>query len=212
VLYLADVLNLGRTYDRIATAFAQAQEEGLLKHEMGFEEPFLVWPVVLRDYLDAFRSGYVAESPTAVLKDLESMLRESVYSITDKRVFDEPPANETDVHNRMEAVLRCVFPDLKRKPSLSKAIKNFEPDTGLPSIQTLIEYKFVSKNDDVKRVADEILADTRGYVSETWSRFVYLIYETSPICSETQWNQLFVECRVRNTKAIVISGARPEQK
>jgi hypothetical protein len=122
VLYLADVLNLGRTYDRIATAFAQAQEEGLLKHEMGFEEPFLVWPVVLRDYLDAFRSGYVAESPTAVLKDLESMLRESVYSITDKRVFDEPPANETDVHNRMEAVLRCVFPDLKRKPSLSKAI------------------------------------------------------------------------------------------
>jgi hypothetical protein len=32
----------------------------------------------------------------------------------------------------MEAILRCVFKDLKHKPPIGKAIKNFEPDTGLP--------------------------------------------------------------------------------
>ena len=59
-------------------------------------------------------------------------------------------------------MLKCVFPDLKHKPVLTKQIKNFEPDTGISSSATLIEYKFLSRAEDVGPLADELLADTRG--------------------------------------------------
>jgi REase_DpnII-MboI len=125
-------------------------------------------------------------------------------------VTTEAPGNEDDVHVRVEAVLRCVFPDLRRKPPVAKQIKNFHPDTGIPSIGTLIEYKFMRDDAEAKRITDEILADTRGYDSKEWKNFVYVIYETQRIRPESQWRQLLRESGVTtNTEVIVISGEQP---
>ena len=104
-------------------------------------------------------------------------------------------------------MLRCVFPDLKHKPTLSKPIKNFEPDTGLASIGTLIEYKFISRPEQVGSIADQILADTRGYVHPEWRSFVYVIYETQRIKPEAEWSLLLTSSGVtENTSVIVLSG------
>ena len=100
-------------------------------------------------------------------------------------MFPIAPQNEKDVHLRIEAILKCIFPDMKRKPSLSKQIKNFEPDTGIPSLETLIEYKFLSRKIDVGGIADQLLADTRGYISKDWKRFLYVIYETNRFRTES---------------------------
>jgi len=130
----------------------------------------------------AFRSALVSfcpiESQTKVTKDLLQIVRDTAYVITDKTLFGTSPSDENDVHLRIEGILKCIFPDLKHKPTLTKQIKNFEPDTGIPSIATLIEYKFLASKKDVPRIADEVLADTRGYVSNDWKRFLYVIYET----------------------------------
>ena len=113
---------------------------------------------------------------------------------------------------RTEAVLRCIFPDLRTKPPVPKPIKNFEPDTGLPSIRALIEYKFVENEQDAKRVSGEILADTRGYVSKDWDSFIYVVYETRRIKRENEWQELMRESGVgENTKVIVISGEEPRR-
>jgi len=108
--------------------------------------------------------------------------------------------------------LRCVFPNLKHKPQLTKPIKNFEPDTGLPSIRTLIEYKFISNKLQAKTAAEEVLADTRGYISREWETFIYVIYETRRIKPESEWKQLLKECNVQNTEIIVLSGEPVKKK
>ena len=141
-------------------------------------------------YLEAIESIFVRGKSGKVVKDLTDILRATQYSITDRRCFADPPHNETHVHARIEAVLRCVFPDLRHKPPIAKPIKNFEPDTGIPSLRTLIEYKFVESSEDVKRVVEEVVADTRGYHSKEWDRFIYVIYETVRLKPETEWRQM----------------------
>jgi len=173
-------------------------------------EDYLVWGATLYQYLSALKMTLGAPQLGVVTKDVIQILRETEYSITDKNCFPDAPASESEVHARVEAVLRCVFPDLIHKPQIAKQIKQFQPDTGLPSIGTLIEYKFMANHTQAKRIADEILADTRGYLSSEWKSYIYVIYETTRIKSEKQWRQLLRECEVKaNTEAIVISGEEP---
>lgn len=149
-------------------------------------------------------------STSTVTRQVVDILRATIYSIIDPKCFASPPSNEDQVHSRIEAILRSVFPNLRHKPTVAKPIKNFEPDTGLPSVETLIEYKFISTQADVKRVADEVLADTRGYVSKDWSQFVYVIYETKRLRSQVEWKELLRSSGVdESAQILVICGEEP---
>jgi hypothetical protein len=211
ILVLLDTLNLSRTYEQVHNIYHQAKEKGFSKEVAVADEPYLISAEVLRDYIAAIEASCGLYPFVPVTKDLVTILRATQYTITDRKLFGNPPSNESDVHARIEGVLRCVFQDLRHKPQLTKPIKNFEPDTGLPSVRTLIEYKFVSSEQDAKSVADEILADTRGYVSKDWDTFLYVIYETHRVKPEVEWRQLLRECEVgNNTDVIVISGEPPK--
>lgn len=207
-LVLLDKLNLSRTYEQVRDVFDKAQEKGFRASQQGVDEPYLQWSAEIYGFLQAIGNSYnVHPFSNLVSKDIISILRATLYSITDKNIFDKPPARESEVHSRIEAVLKCVFPDLRHKPSINKSIKNFEPDTGLPSVRTLIEYKFISNQNDAKRVSDEVLADTRGYFSRDWERFIYVIYEESRVKPESEWIQMLKECGVpSNTQILVLPG------
>lgn len=172
-------------------------------------EHFLVWPGKLFQYVRAIETVLGTSGATTVSKDVVEILRATQYSITDTNCFPSLPINENDVHTRIEAVLRCVFPDLLHKPPISKQIKCFQPDTGLPNVGTLIEYKFMANHGDEKKIADEILADSRGYLSGDWKAYIYVIYETKRIKPESQWKQLLRECGVKQAEVVVISGEQP---
>ncbi len=174
------------------------------------EEPYSAVLSQIRCFKAGLDSLFPEKTITEVTKDVLQILRDIHYSITDPKVFDRLPSSETDVHLRIEAILKCVFPDLKHKPMLTKQIKNFEPDTGIPSISTLIEYKYLSSKKDEARIADEILADTRGYVSKDWKRFIYVIYETNRFRKESEWDQLLRESGLpESTSVVVLSGEQP---
>lgn len=212
-LVLLETYSLNETYKKVDQLYTQAKSDGFLKSAMGIEDPYMVWGEYLQHYLDAISLSYDGNLHIGIIsKDIISILKEMQYSITDSDLFDSPPLNETDVHKRIEGILRCLFPDLKHKPRLNKPIKNFEPDTGLPSIRTLIEFKFISEKLQAKTIVDEVLADTRGYISREWERFIYVIYETKRIKSEGEWKQLISECDVQNTEIVVISGEPIKQK
>ena len=115
-----------------------------------------------------------------------------------------PPNCEEDVHRRIEAVLRCVFPDLLHKPPLHKPVKGFIPNTGLPSLKTLVEYKFLDNAKKVRTIADEILADSRGYVVPGWSNYLFIIYETNRFRTEYEWNALFHSCGLAETSTVIV--------
>jgi len=172
-----------------------------------YEDIYLKWSYRLGLYLDGVENAIGPKKAGTVTKDLIQILRGTLYAITDRRCFAAPPQGEPDVHGRIEAVLRCVFPDLRHKPKISKPIKNFEPDTGLPSLRTLIEYKFVDSLEVAKAVSDEVLADTRGYTSKDWDSFVYVIYETKRIKREEEWVAHLRENGVgEETNIIVLFG------
>ncbi len=208
-LTLLDQVQLSGTYLRLENLYQEAKESGFNKEEQDPDgDSYLIWRSPLECRLDSIADFYlINESQTSVSRDLISIIRNSIYSITDTNNYDEVPQNETDVHNRIEGVLKCIFPDLKHKPTLTKPIKNFEPDTGIESLKTLIEYKYISNETEAKRVVDEVLADTRGYTSLEWSNFLFVIYETHRVKPEQEWNQLIMSCGVGgNTKAMVLHG------
>jgi len=192
----------------IEEALKEAANQGFLTTDRTPDgDPYMKALGPARRYHSVLQAVFGTEPSRTVTKDLEAILRETTYAITDTVVFGRAPMSEEDVHRRIEVVLRCIFPDLLHKPRLTKAIKNFEPDSGIPSIATLIEYKFISDRARVNTVADEVLADTRGYTHKDWKAFIYVIYETERFRPESQWRQLLRECDAAvNTTVIVLTG------
>lgn len=207
LLVLVDHLKLTNIYAKIDSLLnsVQTDKKGFLKSAMGIDEPYLVWCEKIRMYLDGISGAHgLGESAESEARDIKDIIRRSLYVICDTTLFPTPPQQESDVHDRIEAILKCNFPDLKRKPTLSKPIKNFEPDTGIPSSRTLIEYKFVTKKTEAKRVVDEILADSSGYRSMQWKNLIFVIYETRRVMPEEEWNNLLKECELGSSYGVIV--------
>ncbi len=215
LLILTEAMNLPLLRAKILHDFEQAKEEDMVAIDTDFQNrPFWKWALPVRRYVSSLRALFVAEAPRVVTRDLRSILKATNYAIHDSKVYKGQLDEEKVLHWRVENVLRCVYPDLIHKPTLSKPVKSFEPDTGIPSLQTLIEYKFLDSEEKVKQVADELLADTRGYMSEEWTSVIFAVYETKRYRSEEQWNQLFEKAGVdpARMQVIVISGETPDPK
>ena len=208
LLVLSDHLGLKSTYEMATEHFRHARVLGFHQTESYEGEVYPKWTRQVRMIADAIASSYgLAKTTEAEVSDIKSILKRSVYTICDPHLFPKAPNNETDVHMRLEGILKCYYPDLKSKPTLSKPIKNFEPDTGLPSAKTLIEYKFISCEAEAKRVVDEILADASGYRSRDWHSLLFVIYETRRVKSEEEWQNLLRACELREGfDAVVLSG------
>ena len=168
LLVLLDSEGLERTYNDVKEIFNKAKTgRGGLSHSlMGEEDPYLVWPGIISNYLTAVANiNNIRDDNNIIQQNLLDSIRHSIYSITDNNVFANPPQNEKEVHYRIESILKCYYPDLIHAPSLSKPIKNFIPDTGIPSLKVLIEYKYISNANEAKRIVDELLTDTQAYKS-----------------------------------------------
>jgi REase_DpnII-MboI len=211
LLVLAEHLQLPTTVRLVHSLLEEARAKGFTESKMGPEDPYLVWSERVRMFVDGVSSTHgLGESGDSEIKDLKQIIKRSVYAICDKNVFGSVPAKEADVHLRIEAILKCHFQDLLSKPSLAKPIKNFEPDTGLPSLKTLIEYKIVRTKHEAKIVVDQILADASGYRSAQWRTLLFVIYETHRVMPEEDWRALLRDCGLGvNYDAIVLSGDAP---
>jgi hypothetical protein len=189
-LILLDVLGMTQTYGMVMSVYKDAKKN-FSKSLMGEEEPYLVWSEKISMFIDGLSDAYgYNESVDEGMSYLKKIISRSLYHICDSSVFNEYPKNEADVHDRIEGVLKCIFSDVRTKPPVAKPIKNFFPDTGLPLLKILIEYKYIANTGEAKRVVDEILADSNGYVSSEWHHLLFVIYETTRIKSEEEWGIL----------------------
>jgi hypothetical protein len=134
MLVLLDRIGLERTYSQLRELYSEARQD-FLRVDIYDGDPYLHWRTVLLRFVAAVSAAESVEIPSIVSKDVESILRACTNAITDRACFPDVPKRESDVHVRIEAVLRCVFPDLKSKPSLTKPIKNFQPDRGFPAFR-----------------------------------------------------------------------------
>jgi hypothetical protein len=212
LLIITEILSLPELRNMIHEEYIEVKKSKNSFNESDVDPDGDPYPVVtgrLRCYLIALENLYPDMKHTTVTKDLLQIIRDIHYVITDTAVFQNTPSNENDVHIRIEAVLKCVFPDLKHKPVLMKQIKNFTPDTGIPSLQTLVEYKYLARKSDIGLIADQLLADTRGYTSKDWTRFLYVIYETNRFRTEKDWVTFLREAGVSENTSVVVLGGEP---
>jgi len=216
LLILLESLGLSNTYKIVKELYetAKSNERGLSDSKMGQYDPYLIWPERIEDFIDAISNYHNVESDkSAEPTRLKEVLNHALYSITDVDVFGRPPNDEKELHLRLEAILRCIYPDIIHEPTLTKPIKKFRPDSGIPSIRTLIEYKFISNKNEAKLIADQILADRAAYKTKDWKAFLFVIYETERIKHETEWRQFIQESDVSsNTHVVVLSGVPKARK
>jgi hypothetical protein len=206
---LAEAVGLTGVQKELQQIETEARKKGFSLSKMGMDDPYLIWGSRLTKYVDAIAQLYgLKESRQTLLRELADIVQRTEYYLNDFSIFGSAPANEADVHNRIEALLKCYFPDLKRKPGINKPVKTYLADTGIPSQKTLIEYKFISNKSEAAKVADEILADTRGYASKQWPNILFVIYETKRVRTEKEWNELLVQCDLdpENYSLVVLRG------
>jgi len=205
LLVLLDHLNLATTYKKVETQYQNSKTIGYTQSKMGPDEPYLTCIEKMRMIVDGISNLFgLGDLTTSGLRDLKSIIDRSLYAICNIKLFPTLPEKEADVHDRIEEILRCYYSDLQRKPPISKPIKHFEPDTGIPSTKTLIEYKFIKTTADARRVADEILADTRGYQSSDWKNVLFVIYETHRIMQVAYWKELLCKCGLGGNYDVVV--------
>ncbi len=217
LLLLSEALGLPNFREMVAREYKEAKELGNGLSEIIVDpdgDLHLLVESRIDRLLGAFQAlvGLRVEKVMCKTIELTDVLRNCEYSLyRDNQLA--APANETELHRRIESILSCVYPDLKHKPSIATPIKNFEPDTGIPSARALIEYKYVGNAEDMKRVSDEILADTQGYSSRDWNSFIYLIYETRHFQPESKWQQQMITSgNPMNTKVVIICEEQPTSR
>lgn len=173
---------------------------------------YLTWPWKIRDITDIFRAMHLKEenNTPAILAPLVDVIANTEYYITNRKAFGTEPGSEKDVHVRIEGMLKCLYPDLQSKPRLTKMIKNFEPDTGIPCLKSLIEYKYINNLDEAKLILDQILADIGGYQTDDYDNFIFVIYETHRIVPLSDWRQAIAQSKPPNPiEIILIKGVIP---
>lgn len=85
-----------------------------------------------------------------------------------------------EVRQRFEGVrrfvLRAHYPDLVDEDVLGKfGLKNHNLDFGIPSLQTIVEAKFIKQGGSAKKVQEELMVDSVGYFARVGSPYRYLI-------------------------------------
>lgn len=214
LLTLAESLKLRKLSKTILKTYRRAKRAGLSKWG-SFEDQsaWAYWSGPIQQFADSISAVFGQTEPNqgAVSTDLLGLLQNTQVAITDKRCF-KAPANEAEVHDRIENILKCVYPDLIRKPPVAKAVVSFIPDSGIRSINTLIEYKFLSNESQIGPIANEILADTRGYAESGWANIVFVIYETRRFKTIHEWRQLLNECGLtENIGVVILCGEEPKR-
>lgn len=82
---------------------------------------------------------------------------------------------ESSLDDLVEAFLTPIYPDLNSNPALTLPEGYRQPDSAIPSLDLLLEYKFLKNKGELRRMIDEIQADIRNYAQDNWKYFYIII-------------------------------------
>lgn len=147
----------------------------------------------------------VLEEDSAGIKILEHVLRATPQILEARGVV---PRKESDVQRVLHDHLEYTFSDYSKEIKLPKGLKSFIPDGAIPTLETLIEVKFVNSKRKVAPIFSGIMEDLSGYGgSRDWTRFYSVIYQTGPFVSETRFGRsLRLSGNAGSWKSIIVGG------
>lgn len=214
IVDLLHTLNMPSVFD-FAKRKHKSFEADPLASRMGVDDPFLVHADEARSIVRMVRDVHLPTSrhdvAVASVDALLDILRRCETYILSRNAFGFVPAREEDVHQRIQGLLECSFPDVEPRPPLPSmgGIKSFIPDTGIRSLRTVIDYKFIEDRGEGKNVLDEIFADISGYQSDAYDTFVFVIYETTRAFSEEKWITAIERAKPGTRVAVIVLKGTP---
>jgi hypothetical protein len=132
-----------------------------------------------RDYVDVIEAAIGAQIDVGQTRErsrLENILAATAFVIREQNLN---PSNESEVRRAMRVILKSVFPDTVSEMPISKVMKVYKPDFGVPSLRAAIEYKFCDSESEVGRAIGGIYEDVLGYAgSHEWEWFYAVFYLT----------------------------------
>ncbi|WP_155893873.1 hypothetical protein [Cystobacter fuscus] len=157
--------------------------------------------------VDALRavSGESRDIETYQLDKLHELLRATAALVRKRNV---EPTREADIQKVMNDYLGSYFSDYTSGFSIVGAIKNFEPDGGVPTLSAAIEFKFASTEQEVRTALAGIYEDVAGYGgSKDWTRFYSVIYMTEAFVREEQLRYDLLRGKASSWTPILVTGA-----
>jgi hypothetical protein len=87
--------------------------------------------------------------------------------------------SEADVQDLLFLSLKPIFPEMVYEQPTDKGAASYSVgDFHLPSLKLILEAKYVSRREDVKRKADEIAEDIWKYATQTdCERIIFFVYD-----------------------------------
>lgn len=123
------------------------------------------------------------------------------------------PKNESEVRNAILAVCSYSFPDAIREVGIPKILKHYKGDLGIPSLRTMVEFKFITSQSEMKAALDGVYADMKGYKHPDWETFYGVFYMTGPFYTQQDVEHEFKFVGAdRSWTPIVVQGLGERKK
>lgn len=108
---------------------------------------------------------------------LKNIISKTAVILNDKGLV---PKNESEVRNTVLDICRYSFPDAIKEVGIPKILKHYRGDLGVPSLRTMVEFKFIDSTAEMKAALDGVYADMKGYRHPDWDTFYGVFYMTGP--------------------------------
>lgn len=137
---------------------------------------------------DAYSKAHACFAPLRAMSNakaitshgvLRNILTKTAVIIRDRGL---QPKNESDVRNAILEVCNYSFPDAMREVGIPRILKHTKGDIGIPSLRTMVEFKFIDSLAELKASLDGVYADMKGYHHHDWDTFYGVFYMTEPFC------------------------------
>ncbi|PNA00939.1 MULTISPECIES: hypothetical protein [unclassified Pseudomonas] len=127
------------------------------------------------------------------------------------KMFDDlfaPPANEAEVRNAVLKVAQFAFPDIQREAVIPGSLKLHRTDLAVPSLRTVVEFKFARTLTTAKSCVDEFYSDMKAYTqTHQWAHFYAVLYIRGNFMTQVDLDQAFKEKNAdRNWTPILLTG------
>jgi hypothetical protein len=139
---------------------------------------------------DALSKAYSCFAPLRAMSNakaitshgvLRNILNKTAVIIKDRGLV---PRNESDVRNAILEVCNYSFIDAMREVGIPRILKHTKGDIGVPSLRTMIEFKFINSKSEMKSSLDGVYADMKGYKHNDWDTFYGVFYMTQPFYTQ----------------------------
>ena len=190
------------------------QTSGLKNDLKFYPEPGVVGSIFY-DHLDAVidairvlrKSGpsHTDAMQQQELQRIENFLRQIPGIVRKRKIW---PNRERHIKEVAEEFLSEFYVgDYCHDFDIPGVVKNFRPDSGIFSLKTVIEFKFVDSEEEFKRATSGLFEDSVGYKgSSDWNRYLSLVYQTNAFGTERQLESEFKLKALINWKPILVTG------